>query len=150
MLTIIFPVLNERLRLESGVVRTVEYLEGMDFTDYEIIIVDTGSSDRTKEVAAEYTDKIYDFVWVDDFAAARNFAFSKCTKEYIYTADADEVIDAENRQRFLDLKQVLLPVWIREVLIFLKWRSRGEMKESFLFLFQQILRMFRLNRCPVI
>ena len=45
----------------------------------EIIIVDTGSVDRTKEIAARFTDKVYDFVWVDDFAAARNFAFSKAT-----------------------------------------------------------------------
>ena len=38
----------------------------------EIIIVDTGSTDRTKEIAAEYTEKIYDFKWNDDFSAARN------------------------------------------------------------------------------
>ena len=49
----------------------------------EIIIVDTGSADATKRIAAEYTDKIYDFTWIDDFSAARNFAFSKASKEYI-------------------------------------------------------------------
>ena len=43
----------------------------------EIIIVDTSSTDSTKEIAARYTDKIYDFSWCDDFAAARNFSFSK-------------------------------------------------------------------------
>ena len=75
----------------------------------EIIIVDTGSTDRTKEIAAKYTDKIFDFVWIDDFSAARNFAFSKATKEYIYSADADEVIDEENRKRFRILKENLLP-----------------------------------------
>ena len=75
----------------------------------EIIIVDTGSTDRTKEIAAGYTDQIYDFAWVDDFAAARNFAFSKASMPYIYTADADEVVSEENRQRFLQLKEVLLP-----------------------------------------
>ncbi len=75
----------------------------------EIVIVDTGSEDRTKEIAAEYTDRLYDFAWTGDFSAARNFAFSKCTKEYIYAADADEVLDQENRQRFFDLKQTLLP-----------------------------------------
>lgn len=57
MLTIIFPVLNERLRLESGVVRTVEYLEGMDFTDYEIIVVDNGSEDETPQIAAKLCGK---------------------------------------------------------------------------------------------
>lgn len=75
----------------------------------EIVIVDTGSTDATKKIAANYTDKIYDFTWVDDFSAARNFAFSKAEKDYIYTADADEVIDEENRKRFRELKEVLLP-----------------------------------------
>lgn len=75
----------------------------------EIIIVDTGSRDATKKIAARYTDKIYDFTWIDDFAAARNVSFSKATKDYIYVADADEVIDEENRARFLMLKQTLLP-----------------------------------------
>ncbi len=75
----------------------------------EIIIVDTGSTDATKEIAARYTDRIYDFEWIQDFSAARNFAFSKATKEYIYSADADEVLDEENHQRFAELKQVLLP-----------------------------------------
>lgn len=51
MLTILFPVLNERLRLESGITRTVEYLQGIDFSDYEIIIVDNGSEDDTPRIA---------------------------------------------------------------------------------------------------
>ena len=75
----------------------------------EIIVVDTGSIDRTKEIAAQYTDKIYDFKWIDDFSAARNFAFSKASMEYIYTADADEVIDEKNIALFKQIKQVLLP-----------------------------------------
>lgn len=75
----------------------------------EIIIVDTGSSDRTKEIAAEFTDRIYDYEWQDDFAAARNYAFSKASMDYIYSADADEVVDYFNHRRFLELKQALLP-----------------------------------------
>lgn len=75
----------------------------------EIIIVDTGSTDRTKKIAAEYTDQIFDFIWTNDFAAARNYAFSKATKDYIYSADADERLDAENQKRFLLLKEALLP-----------------------------------------
>ncbi|MCM1568634.1 MAG: glycosyltransferase family 2 protein [Roseburia sp.] len=75
----------------------------------EMIIVDTGSTDRTKEIAARYTDKIYDFEWTDDFSAARNYAFSKATREYIYSADADEVLNPENRERFRVLKENLLP-----------------------------------------
>lgn len=75
----------------------------------EIIIVDTGSTDATKEIAARYTEQIYDFVWQDDFAAARNFSFSKASMDYIYVPDADEVLDEDNRQAFLRLKQALLP-----------------------------------------
>ncbi len=71
----------------------------------EIIIVDTGSSDCTKEIASRYTDKIYDFTWIHDFSAARNYSFSKATMDYIYVADADEVLDEENRERFLQLKE---------------------------------------------
>ena len=75
----------------------------------EIIIVDTGSTDATKEIAARYTEQIYDFAWTGDFSEARNFAFSKAQMEYIYSADADEVLDEENRAAFLQLKETLLP-----------------------------------------
>ncbi len=57
MLTIIFPVLNERLRLESGITRTVEYLNKIEFQDYEIIIVDNGSEDETPEIAKGLCEK---------------------------------------------------------------------------------------------
>lgn len=75
----------------------------------EMIIVDTGSTDKTKEIAAAYTDKIYDYKWNHNFADARNFAFSKATMEYIYSADADEILDEANIQNFKTLKSVLLP-----------------------------------------
>lgn len=73
----------------------------------EIIVVDTGSSDNTKEIAHEYTNNVYDFKWTDDFSAARNYSFSLASKDYIYMADADEVIDDENRKKFLRLKSNL-------------------------------------------
>nr|WP_318685298.1 glycosyltransferase [uncultured Acetatifactor sp.] len=57
MLTIIFPVLNEKLRLESGITRTVEYLEDIGFADYEILIVDNGSVDETPEIAEKLCEK---------------------------------------------------------------------------------------------
>lgn len=75
----------------------------------EIIIVDTGSTDRTREIAAGYTDRIYEFQWIHDFSAARNYAFSLASCDYIYSADADEVLDEENRKRFRALKEGLLP-----------------------------------------
>ncbi len=75
----------------------------------EVVIIDTGSTDGTKEIARRYTDKLYDFQWTDDFSAARNFAFSKASMEYIYSVDADEVLSEENRERFLQMKKTLLP-----------------------------------------
>ena len=73
----------------------------------EIIIVDTGSTDRTKEIAKSYGAKVSDFEWDWDFSKARNFAFSQATCDYIYSADADEELDEDNRQRFRDLKKDL-------------------------------------------
>ncbi len=70
----------------------------------EINIIDTGSTDRTKEIAQLYTDRIFDFEWIDDFAAARNYSFSKATKDYILWLDADDIITPEDRQNFLGLK----------------------------------------------
>ena len=75
----------------------------------EIVIVDTGSTDSTKSIALKYTDKVYDFRWCDDFAAARNFAFSKCSCDYIYSADADEYLDHKNQIEFKNLISVLDP-----------------------------------------
>ena len=74
----------------------------------EIIIIDTGSTDRTKEIAKKYTNQIYDYIWNGDFSAARNFSFSKASMDYIYTADADELLDEANQERFLNLKENLL------------------------------------------
>ena len=66
----------------------------------EIIIVDTGSEDKTTEIALSYTDKVYRFKWCDDFAAARNFSFSKATMEYCMWLDADDVITEDNLKLF--------------------------------------------------
>lgn len=58
----------------------------------EIIVVDTGSTDITKSIVAEFTDKVYDFDWCNDFAAARNFSISKATNNWILVLDADEYV----------------------------------------------------------
>lgn len=75
----------------------------------EIIVVDTGSLDRTKEIAARYTPNIYSFPWIDDFAAARNFSFSKAVMDYCMWLDADDVLQEPEREKFLQLKQSLNP-----------------------------------------
>ena len=75
----------------------------------EMVIVDTGSTDATKAVALSYTDRVYDFPWRDDFAAARNFAFSKGRMEYLMWLDADDVLLPADREAFLYLKRTLSP-----------------------------------------
>ena len=73
----------------------------------EIILVDTGSSDRTKEIAARYTDRIFDFPWMDDFAAARNHAFLQATGDYCLWLDADDLLEEADRAAFRTLRQTL-------------------------------------------
>ena len=70
----------------------------------EIIIVDTGSEDNTKAIALKYTKDVYDFKWTEDFSAARNYAFSKATKEYIMWLDADDVLFDTDREKLINLK----------------------------------------------
>lgn len=91
---------------ESVIERCIKCIR--QFAD-EIIIVDTGSKDKTKEIALAYTDKVYDFKWEDDFAKARNFSLSKACKEYVMWVDADDVIDEENIKKIIELKSSLNP-----------------------------------------
>jgi glycosyltransferase involved in cell wall biosynthesis/thioredoxin-like negative regulator of GroEL len=69
----------------------------------EMIIVDTGSTDRTREIATRYGARVFDFPWIDDFSAARNESLRHATGEWILWLDADDRIDAENRQRLRNL-----------------------------------------------
>lgn len=73
----------------------------------EIIIVDTGSTDKTKQICKKYTDKIYDYKWINDFADARNFSFSKATCDYIMWLDADDILKENDRIKFKKLKENL-------------------------------------------
>ena len=75
----------------------------------EIVIVDTGSVDTTKEIAREYTERVYDFVWCDDFSKARNYAFDKGTMDYLFWLDADDVLPASSKEALLQLKETLDP-----------------------------------------
>ncbi len=91
---------------EETLPRCLESVKGL--TD-EIIIVDTGSEDGTKKAAAGYTDRIYDYVWKDDFSAARNYAFEKGECDYLMWMDADDVIPEGEREKFLEMKNHLPP-----------------------------------------
>jgi glycosyltransferase involved in cell wall biosynthesis len=75
----------------------------------EIVIVDTGSTDQTESIVRGYTDRVYRFKWIDDFAAARNFAFRHATKDYILWMDADDILKEEDCNKFINLKADLDP-----------------------------------------
>lgn len=83
LLTLSMIVKNEEKYLR-------DCLESVKGVADEIIIVDTGSTDRTIEIAKEYNASIFNFQWIDDFAAARNFALKHSTGDYILYLDADE------------------------------------------------------------
>ena len=66
----------------------------------EIIVVDTGSSDSTPDIAQIFGAKTYDFPWKNDFSKARNFSLSKATGEWILVLDADETISVNDYEEF--------------------------------------------------
>lgn len=71
----------------------------------EIIIVDTGSTDKTIAIADKFHCSIYAYEWIHDFAAARNYSFSKATKDYILWLDADDVLLESDRVKLRALKE---------------------------------------------
>lgn len=73
----------------------------------EMIIVDTGSTDRTVEIVSGYTSKVFSYQWKDDFADARNTSFSKASMDYCMWMDADDILEEAERDKFLQLKNTL-------------------------------------------
>ncbi|MDD6656547.1 MAG: glycosyltransferase [Lachnospiraceae bacterium] len=76
---------NEELHLEKC-------LCALSKLQAEIVFVDTGSTDKTKEIASMYTDKMFDFNWIGDFSSARNYSVQKATNDWILIIDCDEYI----------------------------------------------------------
>ena len=64
---------------------------------FDEIVVDTGSADRTREIAREFGARVFDFVWVNDVAAARNAELARATGDYAFLHDADDVLDPPQR-----------------------------------------------------
>ena len=101
MLSLALIVKNE----EKNLARCLDSIAGL--WD-ELVIVDTGSTDKTVEIAKRYTDNIFNFTWVKHFAKARNFAFSKCSHPWVMWLDADDILKPEDvkniRNEFLKLE----------------------------------------------
>lgn len=79
----------------------VECLSRLSRLDWEIIIVDTGSTDHTVNLASTFTEHIYSYQWKNDFADARNFAVSKASNDWILSIDCDEYLESENYSDFI-------------------------------------------------
>jgi GT2 family glycosyltransferase len=79
-------------------------MEGLRGVVDEIVVVDTGSTDKTKEIARSYGAFVYDFEWCDDYSAARNYANGKATKDWIFSVDADEVITGIDKITFIPFR----------------------------------------------
>lgn len=78
-------------------------LEKLSNTGYEIVVVDTGSIDDSKDIALKFTDKVYDFIWCNDFSAARNFAISKATQDFVMMVDSDEFLINIDKKKLEEL-----------------------------------------------
>ena len=75
-----------------------------EFAD-EVVVLDTGSTDETKRLAAERGALVHDFVWCDDFAKARNVSLAHCTKDFVMWLDADDRMPREDAIRLRELLQ---------------------------------------------
>jgi glycosyltransferase involved in cell wall biosynthesis len=96
-----------------------ECLESIKDIAYEIIIVDTGSTDSTKEICKKFTDKIFDFNWNDDFSEVRNYAKQKSSGDWILLIDADEIIIAEEKLKIFELSKKILMLMLLQLRIIL-------------------------------
>lgn len=91
LLTIGMIVKNEEKYLERCLNGIKPILEQVDS---ELIIADTGSTDRTVEIAKQFTDNVFYFEWIKDFAAARNSTLEKAQGEWFMFVDADEIFES--------------------------------------------------------
>jgi glycosyltransferase involved in cell wall biosynthesis len=81
---------------EANLPRCLESVRGL-FD--ETVVLDTGSRDRTIEIARSFGARVFDFVWVDDFAAARNAALARAKGDYAFWLDADDLIEPREREK---------------------------------------------------
>ena len=82
-------------------------LEKLSRYDWEIIVTDTGSTDRTVEIAKRYTPNVFHFPWINDFSAARNYCISKASRCWILNVDCDEYLTCSETPQ--EMKRRLSP-----------------------------------------
>ncbi|SEW09044.1 glycosyltransferase [[Clostridium] fimetarium] len=118
MISICIITKNEEKNLE-------QCLRPLAKLNYEIVVVDTGSTDNSVATAKKYTNQVYHFEWCDDFSAARNFSISKASGDIIVVIDSDEFIvefDKETVEKIFEQnKRVIGRINIKE-----KFGAKGE------------------------
>lgn len=70
--------------------------------DCEILVVDTGSTDRTRQIAMQYASRVLHFDWIDDFSAARNYSIANATYDWVLILDCDEWVQDADPAQFMD------------------------------------------------
>lgn len=111
-------------------------LEALKPYPFEIVVTDTGSEDNSLEIARQYTDRVYEFAWINDFSAARNFCISRASHNTILSLDTDEFLhplDWNALQRALEEH----PKSLGAIELFSYFDVDGETK-------QQVVRLQRL------
>jgi glycosyltransferase involved in cell wall biosynthesis len=108
----------------------------------ELVIADTGSTDKTKEIASRYADILFDFKWVDDFSKARNAVMDKCSGKWFLTVDADEYLipDTNEIVAFLNSPSAQNKIFATVVI-----RNYGDIEMKGTFSDFNALRMVRMN-----
>lgn len=95
MISLCMIVKNEEENLRNSLTSVISFVD-------EVIIIDTGSIDSTNKIALEFTDKVYDYKWCNDFSIARNFSISSATNDWILVLDADEFITEFLKEKVYD------------------------------------------------
>jgi len=91
---------NEEARIADALTSVSSFCD-------ELIVVDTGSTDRTIEIAQQCGAQVSEFEWIDDFSAARNASFQRCSGDWIFWMDADDIVASAAQQGFASLKEHL-------------------------------------------
>lgn len=112
----------------------------------EMIVIDTGSKDRTMEIAKEYTDRVFEYPWEDNFSKARNISYSKASCDYIMWMDADDVIRPEGVQK---LRELMASLEEQVDVIFLPYIEHEKGKPDIFDYYLMRDRIIRRSLCPV-